>query len=178
MYCVSSVFTVLYRWESDVGSRIYRKSEIWKNENCSFFATMTSSSSRWTSSSSKGALIHPSSRWEEPARDDELNLWDIHRKPRKLVNKFRKIQRPLMKMKVLECPICLGYLKDTTMVASCLHRFCHDCIHKCVRMGMKVRGWLKIMWGTQRHDETDGPRLFIYSYSNKGMPELPKVDSI
>jgi hypothetical protein len=35
------------------------------------------------------------------------------------------------------CVICLGYLKNTTMVMVCLHRFCGECIHKCIRFGMK-----------------------------------------
>lgn len=36
-----------------------------------------------------------------------------------------------------QCPVCLGYLKTTRIVKECLHRFCNECIEKCLRSGMK-----------------------------------------
>ena len=35
------------------------------------------------------------------------------------------------------CPVCLGYIRNTRIVKECMHRFCHDCIEKCLRIGKK-----------------------------------------
>ena len=35
------------------------------------------------------------------------------------------------------CSICLSYIKNTRIVKECLHRFCNDCIEKCLRIGMR-----------------------------------------
>ena len=35
------------------------------------------------------------------------------------------------------CPVCLGYINNTRIVKECLHRFCGDCIQKCLRLGKK-----------------------------------------
>ena len=34
-----------------------------------------------------------------------------------------------------KCPICLGILRETWTVMECMHRFCGDCIQKCLRGG-------------------------------------------
>lgn len=36
----------------------------------------------------------------------------------------------------LRCPICLGVLRDP-VATECLHRFCNNCIEKCLRVGKK-----------------------------------------
>lgn len=36
-----------------------------------------------------------------------------------------------------QCPVCLGYIKSTRIVKECLHRFCNECIEKCLRIGKK-----------------------------------------
>jgi len=36
----------------------------------------------------------------------------------------------------LRCPICLGLLRDP-VATECLHRFCANCIEKCLRVGKK-----------------------------------------
>ena len=33
--------------------------------------------------------------------------------------------------KDLTCPICLGIIRNATVVMECLHRFCNDCIRLC-----------------------------------------------
>lgn len=33
----------------------------------------------------------------------------------------------------LQCPICLEPLRETMLVQACLHRFCSECIQKCLR---------------------------------------------
>eukprot|EP00922_Rhytidocystis_sp_ex-Travisia-forbesii_P057764 GHVS01085492.1.p1 GENE.GHVS01085492.1~~GHVS01085492.1.p1 ORF type:complete len:384 (-),score=70.27 GHVS01085492.1:94-1110(-) len=37
----------------------------------------------------------------------------------------------------LSCPICMGILQHAVVVKDCLHRFCADCIEKCVRIGIR-----------------------------------------
>ncbi|KAL1562770.1 RING-type E3 ubiquitin transferase [Salvia divinorum] len=37
----------------------------------------------------------------------------------------------------VQCPICLGILKNTRTVMGCLHRFCKECIDKSMRLGNK-----------------------------------------
>ena len=81
--------------------------------------------------------VHQTSKWQEPMRDDELTLWEVHRQPRKLINQNRRVRCSLRNLLNLKCVICLGYLKNTTIVMVCLHRFCEECIHKCIRFGMK-----------------------------------------
>ncbi|XP_058735456.1 putative E3 ubiquitin-protein ligase RING1a [Vicia villosa] len=39
--------------------------------------------------------------------------------------------------KEIECPICLGIIRNTNTVMECLHRFCRECIHKSMRHGNK-----------------------------------------
>jgi len=46
------------------------------------------------------------------------------------------IRASLLKADV-SCPICLGYIKKTSVVLECMHRFCAACIEKCLRMGKK-----------------------------------------
>lgn len=35
------------------------------------------------------------------------------------------------------CPVCLSYIKQTRIVKECLHRFCNECIQKCLRVSPK-----------------------------------------
>lgn len=37
----------------------------------------------------------------------------------------------------LTCPVCLGIIHDTMTVLECMHRFCSECIEKCLRIGKK-----------------------------------------
>ncbi|XP_017417843.1 putative E3 ubiquitin-protein ligase RING1b [Vigna angularis] len=37
--------------------------------------------------------------------------------------------------KDVECPICLGIIRNTRMVMECMHRFCKECIEKSFRLG-------------------------------------------
>ncbi|KAF8821763.1 zinc finger, C3HC4 type (RING finger) domain-containing protein [Cardiosporidium cionae] len=37
----------------------------------------------------------------------------------------------------LSCPICMGILQHAVVVKNCLHRFCAECIEKCVRIGIR-----------------------------------------
>uniref|UniRef100_A0A7S2UQJ8 RING-type E3 ubiquitin transferase n=1 Tax=Attheya septentrionalis TaxID=420275 RepID=A0A7S2UQJ8_9STRA len=83
--------------------------------------------------------LNPISKWEEQIEIQGLTLFDIHRKPRK-VNRDNDaiIKIPLKVLSAeFQCPICLGYMKKTCIVMECLHRFCGECIQKCLRVGKK-----------------------------------------
>jgi len=64
----------------------------------------------------------------------------MHRKPRKLITDERKTTIQIRTLNTeLTCPICLGILHDTQTVMECLHRFCSECISKCLRVGFVLR---------------------------------------
>jgi hypothetical protein len=87
-------------------------------------ASASSASGSSGSNSEDDFLVHPTSKWQEPMREDELTLWEVHRKPRKLIdnqNNQRMIRCPLKMLNPeFRCVICLGYLKNTTMVMVCV----------------------------------------------------------
>ncbi|KAK7395454.1 hypothetical protein VNO78_16013 [Psophocarpus tetragonolobus] len=37
----------------------------------------------------------------------------------------------------VQCPICLGIIRNTRAVMECMHRFCRDCIEKSFRLGRR-----------------------------------------
>ncbi|KAL7464709.1 hypothetical protein ACHAXS_005052 [Conticribra weissflogii] len=84
-------------------------------------------------------FFNPVSKWQEHIEVPGLTLFDIHREPRK--ENPDPSARVRMQLKVLSpefhCPVCLGYIKNTSIVKECLHRFCSDCIQKCLRTGKK-----------------------------------------
>jgi E3 ubiquitin-protein ligase RNF1/2 len=83
---------------------------------------------------------HPDSKWEEPYTDNHnLTLYDLNRNPCPVQNPNRRITVVPMKSLNSEfiCPICLGYFHKTSLVMECLHRFCDECIQKCLRLGCK-----------------------------------------
>ncbi|AES90433.1 C3HC4-type RING zinc finger protein [Medicago truncatula] len=41
----------------------------------------------------------------------------------------------LSSMYEIECPICFGIIRKTKTIRECLHRFCEECINKCMRFG-------------------------------------------
>ncbi|KAL7534569.1 hypothetical protein ACHAXR_005963 [Thalassiosira sp. AJA248-18] len=83
--------------------------------------------------------FNPVSKWQEYVEVPGLTLFDIHRKPRR--ENVDPEARVLVQLKVLgpefHCPVCLGYIKNTRIVKECMHRFCNECIEKCLRIGMK-----------------------------------------
>jgi E3 ubiquitin-protein ligase RNF1/2 len=85
-------------------------------------------------------VFHDKSKWEEPPGDPYLTLWDVNRIPR-TVEAMDPNQRLRLPVKVLHpdfrCPICCGYLKKTTTVMECLHRFCEECIGTSLRLAKK-----------------------------------------
>ncbi|KAL3770251.1 hypothetical protein ACHAWO_009565 [Cyclotella atomus] len=82
---------------------------------------------------------NPVSKWLEPVEVPGLTLFDIHRNPRRASSD--ESARVRVQLKVLSpefhCSVCLSYIKNTRIVKECLHRFCNDCIEKCLRIGMR-----------------------------------------
>jgi len=65
-----------------------------------------------------------------------LTMWEISAEPRApkdttVTRTVRHINSELL------CPICLGILHNPVVVMECLHRFCSECIEKCLRLGRK-----------------------------------------
>jgi E3 ubiquitin-protein ligase RNF1/2 len=84
--------------------------------------------------------MNPISKYQEATCIPYLTLFDINRKPRKLseTKSSDTVCRNIDPLKQLfTCPICLGYIKKTYIVMECLHRFCSDCVQKCLRVGKK-----------------------------------------
>jgi len=83
--------------------------------------------------------FNPCSQWEEHVEVKGLTMYDIHRKPRTRdpdAKSTVNIRLPALNTE-LTCPICLGILRDTMLVMECAHRFCSECIQKCLRTGKK-----------------------------------------
>lgn len=84
-------------------------------------------------------IFNPVSKWQENVEVPGLTLFDIHREPRR--ENEDPDARVRIQLKVLgpefHCPVCLGYVKNTRIVKECLHRFCNECIEKCLRVGKK-----------------------------------------
>jgi hypothetical protein len=83
--------------------------------------------------------MNPISEWEEPIEIPNLTLFELYRRPRHIIcDTKERIQIPAKTLHAeFCCPICLGYIKRTSIVMECLHRFCAECIEKCLRLGKK-----------------------------------------
>lgn len=78
---------------------------------------------------------------EEDSDDDiteGLTPWDYERKIRPVVTDDRLVAVSRHRLaKDVECAICLGIIRSPMTTMECLHRFCQDCIEKCLRMSKK-----------------------------------------
>ena len=83
--------------------------------------------------------FNPNSKWEEPIEVPGLTLWDVHCAPRQVNEDPNARIRVSVKQLSSEfhCPVCLGYFTKPVTVMECLHRFCSECIEKCLRIGKK-----------------------------------------
>jgi len=83
--------------------------------------------------------FNPISKWEEPIEVPGLTLWDVHCAPRQVNEDPNARIRVSVKQLSSEfhCPVCLGYFNKPVTVMECLHRFCSECIEKCLRIGKK-----------------------------------------
>ena len=67
-----------------------------------------------------------------------LSEYEIRRRPLDVVEDDREVERSVRELNAnLTCPICLGVLRRTMTVRSCLHRFCAACIDRSLRQGLK-----------------------------------------
>ena len=88
------------------------------------------------------SVLNPESKWMECIEVPGLVLWDIYAKPRVVfASKPEDNNRVRVSVKALatefHCPVCLGYMKKPVTVMQCLHRFCSECLEKCLRIGQK-----------------------------------------
>jgi len=78
---------------------------------------------------------------EKPLWLDNVGLrwYDFERPPRTVVQDINvRISIPLKSLNAeFHCPVCLGYVKRASIVMVCLHRFCAECIEKCLRLGKR-----------------------------------------
>ena len=66
-------------------------------------------------------------------------MYDVNRSPRKLSDDASTdvtIRLETISPQIT-CPICLNVMRRTMLVMECCHRFCSDCIQKCLRIGRK-----------------------------------------
>jgi len=112
-----------------------------KTENDRRDSDSFGSSNSSSSSDPRNLQFNPISKWEEPIEIVGLTQWDIHCKPRHIQNEDNPNARIRVSVKQLStemtCPVCLGFFNKPVTVMECLHRFCAECIEKCLRMGKK-----------------------------------------
>lgn len=79
------------------------------------------------------------SEYEEVELVEDCTLYDMYRQPRAPVTDAGASKTlPVRVLNAdLTCPICLGIIRQTTVVMECLHRFCRDCIQKSLRLTNK-----------------------------------------
>lgn len=85
------------------------------------------------------AHISQRSEYEEIELIEDCTLYDIYRQPRAPITDPHATKTlPVRVLNAeLTCPICLGVIRNTMVVMECLHRFCGECIQKCLRLGNK-----------------------------------------
>ena len=81
---------------------------------------------------------NPISEYDELVQIPGLTLYDIHRKPRPPPAADDKAGiDPNAIETVLRCPICFVLMQRSVLVMGCMHRFCSNCIERCLRTGNK-----------------------------------------
>ena len=92
---------------------------------------------------------------EPPSTCEGLTLYELNRAPRPVLPEVDPSTMELETVNIaqsesgevnvqalsleLRCPICFDTLKQTMMVKECLHRFCKECIEKCLRLDQNAR---------------------------------------
>ncbi|KAL3763989.1 hypothetical protein ACHAW5_007608 [Stephanodiscus triporus] len=125
-------------------------------------------------------VFNPVSKWQEYVEVPGLTLFDIHREPRR--ENEDPDARVRIQLKVLgpefHCPVCLGYIRNTRIVKECLHRFCYDCIEKCLRVGKKQCPQCRIHIPSRRsfRPDTNFDELIKSIYGD--IEELEKLEEL
>ncbi|GMI31681.1 hypothetical protein TeGR_g2352 [Tetraparma gracilis] len=81
--------------------------------------------------------VNPVSKWSEPIEIEGITLFQLHAPPHLPSASSASTSVSTRTLTELKCPVCLGYIKKSAVVRECLHRFCTDCISKCLRVGIK-----------------------------------------
>ncbi|ETV70937.1 hypothetical protein H257_13679 [Aphanomyces astaci] len=101
--------------------------------------------------------INPHSLYDEVTLIDELTLYDMFRQPRPLATTPLTVPPTLLQSE-MQCPVCLGIVRNATVIKSCLHRFCDKCLNECLRSGIKECPSCRAVIGPKRsslrRDET------------------------
>ncbi|KAH9101782.1 hypothetical protein LEN26_014086 [Aphanomyces euteiches] len=101
--------------------------------------------------------LNPNSLYNEVTLIEELTLYDIFRQPRALVSTTIDVPPTLLQAE-LQCPVCLGIIRNATVIKACLHRFCEKCLKECMRTGIKECPSCRVQIGPKRsslgRDET------------------------
>ncbi|KFH13096.1 zinc finger, C3HC4 type (RING finger) domain-containing protein [Toxoplasma gondii VAND] len=69
-----------------------------------------------------------------------VSVYEATAEPRRIDESLLSKQTTLGESELrcdLSCPICMGIFQNVVVVKDCLHRFCADCIEKCVRTGLR-----------------------------------------
>ncbi|KEP67613.1 UNVERIFIED_CONTAM: zinc finger, C3HC4 type (RING finger) domain-containing protein [Hammondia hammondi] len=69
-----------------------------------------------------------------------ISVYEATAEPRRIDESLLSKQTTLGESELrcdLSCPICMGIFQNVVVVKDCLHRFCADCIEKCVRTGLR-----------------------------------------
>ena len=51
---------------------------------------------------------------------------------------------------IKQCPVCMGILRNTWTVMECMHRFCGNCIQRCLRGGKQECPSCRVHVGSRR----------------------------
>lgn len=85
-----------------------------------------------------------------------LREYDLYREPLLLVHPDEERTLILRKLnQELTCSICLCIINSCSVVKECLHRFCHECITKYLRVGKKECPTCRAKCTSQRHLRPD-----------------------
>ena len=118
-------------------NRVARREKGSPHEACEPFSTPSSKRRKSPPNSSAKKIpvppFHPTSKWQEPDREDGLALYEWHRKARPVLS--GRIERPIDSvLQCFRCAICLETICKAVVV-ECLHRFCEQCIGRALRAG-------------------------------------------
>ena len=85
-----------------------------------------------------------------------LSDYDMYREPLPLVPPDRERTLILRHLnEELTCSICLCVINTCMVVKECLHRYCHECITKYLRVGKKECPTCRAKCTSQRHLRPD-----------------------
>ena len=97
--------------------------------------------------------FNPISNYEEKTQVEGFTLWELERPTWRVIeydadDKSKKDEKNVVvapsppsininarDLSEFKCPICMEFMRETWTVMECMHRFCSECIQKCLRGG-------------------------------------------